>query len=341
MSMSAEPDADVHGAEAPVVASPGPAPPKRHRLLFWTAMVLALAAVGGGLGLAYDAYEEETAPERVVLDYFAAVAGGDAAAALAYGDLPDEESDLLTAEVLAAQLAIAPITAVTVHVPAASGKSASAQVSYQLEFPTGAQTVEDTIPLTRAGRTWRLATVAVPVAMRVTNGTSRATLAGADVPFGRHLLFPGALPIAFDTASLGLEEDTRVVRFAQVGDLEESAELTEAGMAAVAAALDAAFEACLAGTADAPTLCPLPADARAVPGSLSGTTASPASGEILIETQAGNDGLVRMVGDVTVTGEYQTLDFNNQHVVKTGDLVVEVRAACYVTSPESIIWRTA
>jgi hypothetical protein len=320
---------------------PAPAPPRRHRLVFWIAVGLALAATGGGGALAYDAYAKETAPERVVLDYFGAIAAGDAAAALAYGDLPEGESDLLTAEVLAAQLAIAPITAITVDVPAASGKTVSAQVSYQLGFPSGAQTVEDTIPLERAGRTWRLATVAVPVTMRVTNGANRATLAEADVPVGQHLLFPGALPIAFDTANLGLEDDTRVVRFAQVGDLEEAAELTEAGMAAVSAALDAAFEACLDGTAEAPTLCPLPTDARAVPGSLSGTITSPASADLLIETQAGNDGLVRITGEVTVTGEYQQLDFNNQHVVKTGDLVVEVRAACYVTSPEMIIWRTA
>lgn len=314
--------------------------PRRHRAVFWLAVLLAFAAVGGGSALAFTAYEEETAAEHVVREYLAAIAGGDAAAALAYGDLPDGDSDLLTAEVLAAQLAIAPITSVEVDISAGPAE-ASAQVTYQLGFATGAQTVEDTLLLTRSGRIWRLVTVAVPVTMRVTNGANRATLAGADIPAGQHLLFPGALPIAFDTENLGLEPETRVVRFAQDSDLEEAAELTEAGTAAVATALDAAFEACLAGTAAAPTLCPLPDDPRAVPGSLSGTVDAPAAEVVLIETQAGNDGLVRITGEVTVTGQYQQLDFNNQRVVKTGELVVEVRAACYVTSPETIIWRTA
>lgn len=339
--MSGEPVERPQAPERPPDAGPPRSLPRRHRVLFWGAVVVALAAAGGGGALAITAYQEETAPERVVLDYLTAVAGGDAAGALAYGALPEGEPDLLTAEVLAAQRAIAPISAITVEVVLEPGDVASAQVSYELDFSTGSQTVQDTIRLTREGRTWRLATVAVPVTMRVTNGANRATVAGAEIPDGLHLLFPGALPIAFDTENLGLEVETRVVRFAQEGDLEESAELSEAGVAAVGAALDAALAACLDGTAAARTLCPLPADARAVPGSLTGTLAEPASEVVLIETTVGYSGRVRISGEVTVTGEYQQLDFNNQRIVKSGDLVVELLAVCYATSPETIIWRTA
>jgi len=338
MSTAAEPDEHVQAQEETPVATP-PTVPRRHRLLFWVALVAALAVAGGGGAIALTAYEEEAAPERVVLDYLTAVAAGDAAAALAYGDLPEGEPDLLTAEVLAAQRAIAPISGITVDVTVAPGDLATAQVSYELGFATGPQTVEDTLRLTLEGRTWRLAEVAVPVTMRVTNGASRATAAGAQIPDGRHLLFPGALPIAFDTENLGLGAETRVVRFAQEGDLEEAAELSPAGTEAVAATLDAALGACLDGTAEAPTLCPLPADARAVPGSLLGTMAEPASGVVLIEASAGNDGLVRIKGEVTVTGEYQQLDFNNQQVPVTGDLAVDLTAICFATSPETIIWR--
>ena len=341
MTTPSEPDEHVRATEPPPVADPAPAAPRRHRVLFWAAVVLALAMAGGGGALAFTAYEEETAPERIVLDYLTAVASGDAAAALAYGDLPEGEQDLLTAEVLAAQREIAPISDISVDVTVGPGDVASARVTYELGFETGPEQVEDTIELIRADRSWRLVEVAAPITMRVTNGASRATLAGGEIPDGRHLLFPGAVPITFDTENLALDEDARVVRFALEDDAEESAELSEAGLAAVAEAVDAAFAACLAGTAEAPTLCPLPTDARAVPGSLTGTPVDAVAEDLLIETSAGNDGLVRISGDVTVTGEYQQLDFNNQRVAKTGDHVVEIRAACYASSPETIIWRTA
>src|SRR5688500_8959213 len=61
---------DEPSAEAGVAR----AVPRRHRALFWVAVVASLAAVGGGGALAYTAYEEENAPERIVLDYLTAVA---------------------------------------------------------------------------------------------------------------------------------------------------------------------------------------------------------------------------------------------------------------------------
>jgi hypothetical protein len=276
----------------------------------------------------------------VVLEYLTALADGDAATALAYGQIPEGDRDLLSADVLSAQLAIAPISTIVVSPPVESGDTATAAVHYELGFDEGPQTVEDTVALTRTGRTWRLDAVAVPVTMRVTYGASRATLAGAEVPDGPQLVFPGALPITFDTENLALDESTRVVRFSQEGDLEEQAELSAVGLEAVGAALDAALASCLDGTAEALTLCPLPTDARSVPGSVRGALAEPGSETVVIETQSGNDGLVRISGQVMVSGEYQQLDFNNQRVQKTGDIVIFVRAACFASSPDNIIWRT-
>jgi hypothetical protein len=332
-------EADVPAASLGSGSVPAPLP-RRHRVVFWAAVVASLAAVAGGGYLAVTRYQEETAPERVVLDYLTALASGDAAGALAYGDLPEDDRDLLSDEVLAAQLAIAPISSIAVSPAVGSGETVTAEVRYELGFDSGPQTVEDTITLAKTGRTWRLAEVAVPVSMRVTYGASRATIAGAEVPDGRQLVFPGALPITFDTENLELDETTRVVRFSQDGDLEEQAELSAIGHEAVATALDAALASCLDGTAAALTLCPLPTDARSVPGSVRGTLVEPASETVLIETQSGNDGLVKISGQVTVSGEYQQLDFNNQHVAKSGDIVIFVRAACYATSPDVLIWRT-
>jgi len=90
-------------------------------------------------------------------------------AALAYGDLPAGKPDLLTTEVLAAQRAIAPISRITVDVAVGPGDTGTARVRYDLGFATGAQTVDDSIPLVRTGRTWRLAATAVPVTIDIVN----------------------------------------------------------------------------------------------------------------------------------------------------------------------------
>lgn len=327
-------------ARAPQAGSPAEEPTRRrHRVLFWAALLAALAVAVGGGRYALATYQTQIAPETVVSDYLAAVARGDAAGALAYGDLPAGEHGMLTADVLAAQRDIARISGITVQVDAPPGDVATARVRYELGFESGQAVVADEIPLVRDGRTWRLAAVAVPVTIRVLNASGRATVAGADVPQGSQLVFPGALPLSFDTENLMLDDVSRIVRFAQADTLNETAELSAAGEDAVRAAFDAAIDSCLDGTSPEPTLCPLPSDPRAVPGSLRGTTDEPASAAVVVSTQPGNDGLVRIVGELTITGEYQQLDFNNQQVTKAGEFSISVLAACYAPAPESIVWR--
>lgn len=327
--------------DPPSTTDPAPAPPapRRRRLLFWTALALSLALAVGGGAYAVTTYQALIDPERVVGDYLAAVASGDAAGALAYGDLPEGDDGMLTREVLAAQLAIAPISDITVAVDAPVGDEATARVRYELGFMDGAQTVEDTITLSREGGTWQLTTVAVPVTVRVLNAPNRASIAGAKVPSGGQLMFPGALPVAFDTDNLALDAASRVVRFSQEDTVQEVAELSAAGEAAVGAAFDGAVDACVAGTADTQVLCPLPFDPRAVPGTLRGAAADPASEDVFIATQPGNDGLVRISGELTVTGEYQLLDYNNQPLTETGEFTVRILAACFASAPQDIIWR--
>lgn len=315
-------------------------PARSHRVAFWVAMLLALAAMVGGTALAATSYLDATSPRSVVEGYFAAVVRGDAAAALAYGQIPDGRRDLLTSDVLGAQRAIAPISDVAVLDVRETGDRASADVSYRLGFASGVTPVTDTIELTRTGRTWGLAEVAVPVAIQLSGASNRSSLAGAEIPVGRHLMFPGPLPIRFDTEYLAVDSESRVVRFAETTDLPEPVELTEAGREAVGSAVDAALDACLTGTAAAPTMCPLPSDVRAVPGTLRGTVSEPASTVLVLRVQPGPDGLVHISGQIEVNGEYQQLDFNNQQVTESGPVTVNVIAACYVTSPETIVWRS-
>ncbi len=180
----------------------------------------------------------------------------------------------------------------------------------------------------------------MPVRIQLSGASNRSSLAGAEIPVGRHLMFPGPLPVEFDTEFLALEEASRVVRFAETTDLPEPVELTEAGREAVGAALDAALDACLAGTAEALTLCPLPPDVRAVPGTLRGRMSEPASKGLVLRVQPGPDALVHISGQIEVNGEYQQLDFNNQQVTESGPVTVNIIAACYVTSPDTIVWRS-
>lgn len=327
----------VDVAAAPVV---GVARPRRHRLAFWTAVLLALAATVGGSLFAVSSFQSVTSPASVAEAYLAAIARADAASALAYGPIPDGRPDLLTSDVLAAQQAVAPLSAVAVTAVREEAAQASVDVRYRLGFASGPMTVTDTIDLVRAGQTWQLAEVAVPVTIQLDAARNRSSFAGDHVPVGRHLLFPGALPISFDTGLLALPPESQVVRFAETTDHPEDVELTDAGEEAIGAALDAAVSACLDGSVALVTLCPLPSDARAVPGSVRGTMATPASTVATLRLQPGPDGLVQITADVEVNGEYQQLDFNNQRVTETGSLTVRVVATCYVTAPETIVWRS-
>ncbi len=315
-------------------------PARRHRVAFWVAMLLALAAMVGGTALAVTSYLDATSPRSVVEGYLAALVRGDAPAALAYGVMPEGDPNLLTSDVLRAQRATAPISEVAVLAVRETGDQASVDVRYQLGFEAGATPVTDTIELTRTGRTWRLAEVAVPLTIQLSGAKNRSSLAGAEIPVGRHLMFPGALPVRFDTDVLALSADSRVVRFAETKDLPEPVELSEAGREAVGAGVDAALDACLAGTAEALTLCPLPPDVRAVPGTLRGHMSEPASKGLVLRVQPGPDGLVHISGQIEVNGEYQQLDFNNQQVTESGPVTVNFIAACYVTSPDTIVWRS-
>src|ERR1700759_646590 len=113
--------------------------PSVRRASYWTAVVLALAALFGGSLYAYVAYRETAGPDGTVRGYFAALERGDASSALGFGDVPAGPTDLLTDEGLVQQQAIAPLQDVSIDAVAEHGSRASVQVSYQLRFATGAR----------------------------------------------------------------------------------------------------------------------------------------------------------------------------------------------------------
>ena len=233
--------------------------PGRYQHMFWFALLLATAVMLAGASIAVGAYQGAGDPATVVRSYFAAVAAGDAAGALGYGDLPAGRRDLLTADVLAAQNAVAPISdLIVLRVQHSGANLATVDIGYTLDFASGPTIVVDTVALSRHGHDWRLASSAVAERVSPGNGSTLATFAGATVPTGDYAMFPGAVPITYHTPNLEADSSSRAVRFAGTGSMQVDAQVTAAGRKAIAPAVNAALAACLAGKGAPQALCPVP-----------------------------------------------------------------------------------
>ncbi|HEY3090587.1 MAG TPA: hypothetical protein VGJ59_21260 [Jatrophihabitantaceae bacterium] len=304
--------------------------PRHHHGLFWVAVLAALAAVAGGALITATAYLSESTPETTAVSYFHALGRGDAAGALGLGELPAGPRTYLTSQVLDAALSIAKISDVRVLSTVRHGDTAKVTLEYQL----GAQQVSDAVSLVRHGRGWRLTRTAVPVHLHVVAGADRMSVAGARVPTTTVLLFPGALPLALDTANLNLR-GPQVVHLDGSGEHEIQAVPSPAGTQRVDAAVLAAVQACLGGRTSRG--CPPPVDQTIVPGSVRGRVTG--NVEKLTKSVApGRAGLLRISGTLTVAGTYQQLDFNNQPVRRTRTLELRIDARCYATDPAKIVW---
>lgn len=291
--------------------------------------VAAILFVGGAVFAVVD-YESEAGPAHVVASYFHAVADGDAEAALGYGDVPAGDRSYLTADVLRAQLANGSIHAIQTS-RAAGGR---VDVSYQL----GGRTIDDVVGVVKRDGRWRLAASAVRTSVSLADAEQRAEFAGAAVPTDQPLLFPGALPIRFDTPSLELAPGA-VVAFSGSTTTSLPVAVSAAGQNAVEAATKAALTACVASATPA-ALCPVPVATgiRAVPASLHGTIVGTPTIRATVAPEA--TGKLSISGSMTVDGTYQTLDYQNQPSVKTGSVTVTFTAWDYATDPTKIVWST-
>ncbi len=314
--------------------------PGRYQHMFWFALLLATAVMLAGASIAVGAYQGAGDPATVVRSYFAAVAAGDAAGALGYGDLPAGRRDLLTADVLAAQNAVAPISdLIVLRVQHSGANLATVDIGYTLDFASGPTIVVDTVALSRHGHDWRLASSAVAERVSPGNGSTLATFAGATVPTGDYGMFPGAVPITYHTPNLEADSSSRAVRFAGTGSMQVDAQVTAAGRKAIAPAVNAALAACLAGKGAPQALCPVPDPETAVPGSLRGrTTGKAGAGLQLIVTSS--DGEIDISEEATVSGIYQSLDENNLASAVTVKSV-GLRAHSFATTPGKIVWATS
>lgn len=314
-------------------------PPGRYQGVFWFTLLLATVATLAGASIAVGAYQGAGDPGTVVQAYFAALNSGDAAGALGYGDVPPAQRDLLTSAMLAAQNAVAPIENLTVAGVRRNGDSATVDISYTLAFASGKTTVLDAVPVFRQGHYWRLARSAVPLTVDAGDGSTLASFAGSEIPTGDYAMFPGAVPVTYDTPNLELDSASRIVRFSGSGSLQVNAQVSAVGRKLITPVVRAALAACLAGKEEQQPLCPLPDPDQAVPGSLRGIASGKTSGPIqfLVESASGR---IDITEEAAVKATYQQLDENNLASPATVESV-SVHAHCFATVPGTIIWDEA
>ena len=305
-----------------------------RRRLSVVGVLLGIALLASGVVVAVRGSASADAPATVVRDYFAALARGDAAQALAFGVVPPGPRRLLTATVLGEQLRIAAIQDVTVDPAEPHGDRATVTVHYTMAFADGAVPTSGQVTLYRSRGEWLLDRVAIAARIEPSTARDRLAILGAPVPTTRTLLFPGALPVTTDTAYLELVPSLDYVSFSTPSTIDLPVRVSPTGQAAVRAAVRAGLNACLAGSTD-PT-CPLPTG-REVPDSVRGALNGPLGGLVDLD-QKDPAGVLTYAGTPTITGSWQRLDFHNVPVHVTGQVQLDVRATAFAVSPLQLRW---
>jgi hypothetical protein len=288
-----------------------------------------------GTTLAVVGYAETSGPGGAVRGYFAALARGDAAGALALGDVPAGPRALLTDDVLRAQQRTAPVQHVTIRRTTRDGDRARVAVRYVLGYRGSPQTVDSTVGVHRAKAGWRLDQAAVRTSFDVDRAVQRATVAGAAIPDGDALVFPGAVPIGFDTPYLQLDAAEDTVSLGHQGGVRVYVEVSPAGRAAMLAAVRRSLTACLtAGGAG----CPLPTE-RYVPGSIRGQATGDLAKNLTVELSGSDAGVLEVRGEQPVRASaWRRLTFANRAVTGSGTVVLQVHARAYAVSPLRLVW---
>jgi hypothetical protein len=309
----------------------------RGRVGFWTAVVAAAALFGGGLTIAYLGYAATSGPDGAVRGYYAALQRADAPDALAFGTVPKGVHTLLTDSVLAEQRRIAPIRGFTVVSTVQNGNRAIVRVRYTLAFPGGPQPQQDDVRVRHTGGAWHLVRAVLATQLYLPAALQRATIVGAGIPDSTVLMFPGAVPIRYDSPYLELDPATASVSFASSSTTEVTARVSEAGRQAVTGALVDMITKCLSDGPRAGANCPQP-ETRYVPGTLRGTLVGDTARGLIIDLEATDVGRLDVSGHVRLRGHYRRLTFSNQPRTKSGRIELSVQATGFAVRPLRLAW---
>lgn len=309
----------------------------RARRWYWLALAAAVALLAGGAVVAYRGYRATAGPAGAVRGYFAALQRGDAAAALAFGTVPAGRRMLLTGAVLREQQALGPLRGVTIERTSTSGARGTVRVRYDVGLAAAPEEVEDDVPVVRRRGVWFLAHTAVRTRIALGGSQDRAAVLGRPVPRGSLLVFPGAVPVRFDSPYLQFAPDAGVVTFTSGPASVFPVELSSAGKDAVMTAVESALRQCLSGAAPVDPRCPLPDD-RYVPGSVRGRLVGDVVDAVRVDLQAGPSGLVAISGTVAAFASYRRLGYTNIARRGHGTVQLDVAASTYATRPLQLHW---
>jgi hypothetical protein len=311
----------------------------RGRVRYWAAVAAALALFGGGLAIAYLGYAAPSGPDGAVRGYYAALQRADAPDALAFGTVPKGAHTLLTDLVLAEQRRIAPIRGFTVVSTVQHGNRAIVRVRYTLAFPDNPQPQQDDVRVRHTGDAWHLVRTAVATALYLPAALQRATIVGAGIPQGTVLMFPGAVPISYDSPYLELDPATASVSFASSSNTQVTTRVSNAGRRAVTRALVGKITKCLSQGPRAGANCPQP-KTRYVPGTLRGTLVGHTARGLIIDLEPTDIGRLDVSGHVRLHGHYRRLTFTNQPRTQSGRIELDVQATGFAVRPLRLQWGT-
>ncbi|MHA3704988.1 hypothetical protein ACXR2U_22685, partial [Jatrophihabitans sp. YIM 134969] len=268
---------------------------------------------------------------------------------LAAGAVPGGGRALVSADVLRAALALAPITDVTTGEVTRRGDTATVDVGYRLGGASPTR-VDDVVAVTRVDGRWRLVRSAVPVSLGVDAAATWAAIA-APTPFaipsgGVQLVFPGAVPVVYRTPLVQVAGDERVVRLSRTESaLRVTAEPTEAGRSTVLKSVLAALTACAAGGEDVDPYCPQPAPGRSgttvlrsVPGSFAGELQGLDRVDARVAVTPSSAGTFVVTGSVDASGKWQVLDYDNVARGRSGPTALPFTATVPVGATGTVSW---
>lgn len=310
-----------------------------RRALFWIAGLAAAIALCGGSAFALIEHHGNSGPASAVEGYFAALARSDAPAALAYGAVPDGPHDLLTSPVLAEQQRLAPLHDVRIKEVVQDGSRATVHFSYLLGTARARRHVSGAVGVVEQSSGWRLAESAVATTVTLDQAADRISFAGVSVPDGRTLVFPGMLPIRFDTPYLRVRPGSADVWFGGPDETVVQVEATAAARVRLTAEVDARLKLCVSG-APAALSCPLPSG-RFVPGSLRGRIVGGTSAGLTFRVGAEAAGTIETSGTVGFIGRYRRLAYDNVASTHVGPLQLPVSVTSYAVAPLSVHFSSA
>jgi hypothetical protein len=170
----------------------------------------------------------------------------------------------------------------------------------------------------------------------MTSAKDRADILGRAVPEGDVLVFPGALPVHFDTPYLQLVPGEDYITFATGDQRSVAVGVSPSGRKLALAAVAAALRSCLTAPHPDPR-CPLP-DETYVPGSIRATPPPGFEKDLDISVQSDPGGLLSVTGEVDVQASYRRLTFANVARPGHGRVTLAVAAQGYAVTPLRIVW---